>query len=395
MLAHLSFFKLFILTQLDLVHDFIGVFVQQRHESATEIQRSYRGYLARKQIGKLIDPYQMKKQDGTKGYEISFECPYCLAKEIPYLLKADQTVCGHYACTHCADRIIGSGWCPHCREPVTGKARSYLTSLLKLENRNSRGNQELRHSIFLPPPPAQPTLIAPAAPPAGLHQISILDQFRAQFVPIPAGQLPDGTPIAAMEADRYPVTRELWREIMPENHGIPDAVPEDLRANWFQSPRAPVTHVNWDHENGTPAEVQRFLARLNQREAGTNCTYDLPTDKELWYLIRADVTGQNRDLYSNGVTAQNVNDYLTHAGNSNNQVQPVGHKWTNAFGIELGNVWKISKEDYDPTEPALGRAIRGGSCANDVSFAKSRFRGSAGAGNRVDDMGFALVRTCH
>lgn len=146
--------------------------------------------------------------------------------------------------------------------------------------------------------------------------------------------------------------------------------------------------------HGSSAEVQDFVTKLNQRQDLSGCSYKLPNDKQLWYTNRGDPTGENQDKYSKGVTAHNVNEYVTHSENSNGQVQPVGQKRLNAFGVELGNVWKMSSDLYDTSHRNLGRSIRGGSCASVLSLAESGPPKIANAGNRYFNMGFGLVRTC-
>ena len=214
------------------------------------------------------------------------------------------------------------------------------------------------------------------------------DAFHDQFVTIPAGVLPSGVAVASFEADKYPVTRELWATIMGEK---PVHFPDN--GTWAQDLRKPVTHVSWVNADGSPAEVQEFLLRLNRITASQRCTYDLPTDQQLHYRNRGDVTGQNQDRYSTGVTEQNVDDYVTHYGNSNGQIQPVGIKLPNAFGVELGNVWVMSKDLYN-----WGQYVRGGSWGHDVSTAGSGVRNnayvSAHVSVRAPYMGFALVRIC-
>ena len=64
-------------------------------------------------------------------------------------------------------------------------------------------------------------------------------------------------------------------------------------------------------------------------------------------VMRGDPTGKNQDKYSKGVTAHNVTEYVTQSGKSNRQVQPVGERRLNAFGGELGNVWKMSSDLYN------------------------------------------------
>lgn len=223
---------------------------------------------------------------------------------------------------------------------------------------------------------------------------AFVTELDKHFVKIPEGLLPpgdDGTQvkIAAFEADQYPVTQKLWKDIM-------GSLPEGVQPN---CPHCPITHVNWENEDGSSAEVQEFLKKLNLKVAKTGCTYDLPTDSQLHYMIRGDQTGTNPDLYSAGVTDANVNDYVTHWGNSGpegqKQIQPVGQKTLNAFGIELGNVWKMSKDLYDPTYATWGRSVRGGTWDGGVNGARSDIRLGANAGFRNGSMGFSLVRTCH
>ena len=85
---------------------------------------------------------------------------------------------------------------------------------------------------------------------------------------------------------------------------------------------------------------------------------------------------------------------MTYSENSNEQIQSVGQKRLNAFGIELGNVWKMSKELFILAQPTLGRSVRGGSWNHDVSDAGSGYRLDANAGYRNGYIGLALVRTC-
>ena len=197
---------------------------------------------------------------------------------------------------------------------------------------------------------------------------------------------------------------------------MPPHVPEDLKAAWNQCPDCPVTHVAYEEydldEKGEhkkdkdgkdlikAAEVQEFLKKLNEKAEGTGCHYDLPTFAQLRYTQRADATGENKDKYSKGITDKNVDEYVTHYGNSNKpdpkvrQIQPVGHKKLNEFGIELGNVWKISKGMYHPVNSEWGRAACGGGWCFNASSASSEERIYANVGYRHSNVGFALLRTC-
>jgi formylglycine-generating enzyme required for sulfatase activity len=239
------------------------------------------------------------------------------------------------------------------------------------------------------------------------HFRSWLPELNNQFVMIPDGFLPgphgptgpaeERILVGSFESAKYPVTRRLWNDIMGD---IPHYVPESLRATWNECPNCPMTYVNWETlvneatGRSMPGEVQDFLAILNQKTKKLGCTYDLPSDKQLWYMIRGDVTGTNQDFYSAGVTDQNVNDYVTHAENSNGQIQPVGNKRPNAFGIELGNVAKMSKDIFDPANPYLGRSTRDHSWSHTID-GNSADSGFVYAGYLRDFIGISLVRTCH
>lgn len=234
--------------------------------------------------------------------------------------------------------------------------------------------------------------------------VGILMRFQNQFVEIPAGYLPalnnqgdvrfprqEGIHVPRFEANPYPITREIWNEIMG---GKPSHAPE-TPDEWISQPHIPVTHVAWENDDGTPAEIQDFLQRLNARLMDSGCTYDLPTDHQLWYMLRADMSGRNTDRYSHDVTESNIDHYVTHLGNSNGQIQPIGQKRLNGFGIELGNVIKITKDIFDSSRPQLGRVSRGGSWNSDRQFHGSNYRYPRLLGDRNNQVGFSLVRICH
>ena len=235
----------------------------------------------------------------------------------------------------------------------------------------------------------------------GNNEKEFLDRLNVllgPFVTIPKGYLPiqegedEAQFISSFDLNSYPVTRDLWMEVMRK---IPDHVPAEERASWAECKMCPVNYIAYDNEDLSPSEIQEFLKMLNEKAQASKCTYDLPDDNQLWYSIRGDVTGENQDPYSKGVTDQNVDRYVTHQGNSNRQIQSVGQKLLNSFGIELGNVWKMSKTIFDPNQPEWGRSFRGGHWRFDVGIAKSVRRFHAYPGYRDDGISFSLVRTCH
>jgi hypothetical protein len=226
-------------------------------------------------------------------------------------------------------------------------------------------------------------------------------EFESQFVKIPQVTLPKlkgypyDTSVPPFETSRYPVTRKIWVDLMGE-----ESLHVDLKDTWRECPDCPITHVTWEEKDASPAEIQEFLRRLNELTAKLGCTYDLPTDPQLWAAIRGDVTGEDQSPYSKGVTHLNVKEYVTYSENSDTdgtgkKIQPVGLKKLNAFGIELGNVIKITKDLRTPDLPIRTQRIRGASWSSERSLVNSdyEFLGIL-VGNRNSFVGFALVRNC-
>ena len=218
------------------------------------------------------------------------------------------------------------------------------------------------------------------------------------FVKVPQGFLPPDfaggelRPIDAFEASGIPVTRELWKEVMG---AVPLRVPMHEQKTWSTCPDCPVTYLSFDEE------VQKFLARLNHILAPTGCRYNLPSDLQVWYMIRADETGLNTDPYSSGITEDNVDQYITYWGSFNGgcigpvkcELQPVGKKMRNRFGIELGNAWRLSTDLFDPAVPKASTTVRGGCYNSGKNRIESDLR-SYSAGEYRCATGFSLIRTC-
>jgi hypothetical protein len=201
------------------------------------------------------------------------------------------------------------------------------------------------------------------------------DEFD-QFSKIPTVKLPNiqDEIVPEHKASKFLVTRQTWGDIIGES-----SLSEDLKLALKLCPHCPVTNIS--HE-----EIQYFLDEVNRRTAALGCTYDLPTDAQLWASIRADSDGTNQDPYSKGVTAQNVNEYVTYMANSYGQMQPVGSKRLNGFGIELGNALKLSKNN----------TVRGGAWNSPAYQAQSNFKNdlSITGLTRHPTIGFTLVKTC-
>jgi formylglycine-generating enzyme required for sulfatase activity len=105
-------------------------------------------------------------------------------------------------------------------------------------------------------------------------------------------EYPGGLGLRSFEAAQYPVTIQEWVDVMGE-----EKLPEALKLTWKDHRKDPITDVAMENVDGSPGEVQEFLKVLNKKSKLLGCTYDLPTDPQLHYLIRADVAGNNQDPY--------------------------------------------------------------------------------------------------
>jgi formylglycine-generating enzyme required for sulfatase activity len=172
---------------------------------------------------------------------------------------------------------------------------------------------------------------------------------------------------------RFETTQQEWRAVMgtsPSHFG-------DC------GPRCPV-------ENVTFADVQQFLAKLNDNVSGMR--YRLPTEAEWEYACRAGTTA----AYSTG-------DALTAAQANYKSKSPmaVGSFGMNPWGLSdmHGNVWEWTADWYgpysesqtaniDPRGAAVGdkRVIRGGSWYFDADSARCALRYT----HRPQDKGFSL-----
>ncbi|TAE51935.1 MAG: formylglycine-generating enzyme family protein [Bacteroidetes bacterium] len=149
---------------------------------------------------------------------------------------------------------------------------------------------------------------------------------------------------------RYPVTQQLWREVM-------GADPEEL---YFTGADRAVEDVSWD-------DCQMFIQTLNAR---TGLRYRLPTEAEWEYAARGGKYGQGFE-YSGSDDLDEVGWY---SENSYSETQPTGFRAPNALGIYdlSGNVWEWCQDRYgyyqaDPSNPTYGasRVLRGCSWYND------------------------------
>ena len=209
--------------------------------------------------------------------------------------------------------------------------------------------------------------------------------------------------ISAFAISRFPITRQLYRDITgssPQQWGR-DKDDQQLPANY----------VNW-------FDAARFCNVLSERVGLSPCYridgdnvewdreadgYRLPTEAEWEYACRAGTTSNwffGNDPHDLGV-------YAWFNENSDARVHPVGEKKPNAWKLHdmSGNVWEWCWDWYadyptDPqplTDPAgpedsSRRVLRGGSWYFDPRLLRSANRFSYRPVNRIDLFGFRCVR---
>lgn len=192
--------------------------------------------------------------------------------------------------------------------------------------------------------------------------------------------------IAAFAISRYPITRQLYREIV-------GAAPEQWERNKGEQ-NLPANYVSW-------FDAARFCNALSTQVGLSPCYridgdnvewnrqaegYRLPTEVEWEYACRAGATSKRFF----GDDPHELGDYAWFSDNSGGRVHPVGEKKPNPWDLHdmIGNVWEWCWDwfaDYlsnatqtiaDPTGPEHGnsRVLRGGSWGSVPWFLWSAFR---------------------
>ena len=176
------------------------------------------------------------------------------------------------------------------------------------------------------------------------------------------------------------VTQKQWVEVMGNN------------PSYFKGDDRPVESVSWN-------DVQDFITKLNQKNDGY--TYRLPTEAEWEYSARAGST----TAYSYGDGEGSLGEYAWFYGNSGSETHAVATKKPNSWGLYdmHGNVWEWTSDWYgslstssvtDPTGASSGsyRVIRGGGWSSYAQYLRSAYRNYWEPGNRINNVGFRLVR---
>ncbi|MFZ4635725.1 MAG: SUMF1/EgtB/PvdO family nonheme iron enzyme [Saprospiraceae bacterium] len=187
--------------------------------------------------------------------------------------------------------------------------------------------------------------------------------------------------LSDFEIAKYPVTQQLWQDIMGTN------------PSHFKGDLLPVEQVNWH-------DCQEFLKKLNARFPGNN--YRLPTEAEWEYAARGGEKGaKDHFIYAGSNDLDEVGWY---DANSGSKTHPVGGKKPNQLGLYdmSGNVWEWCADWYgdypsgpvsNPTGPAEGsvRVLRGGSWSLYAGNCRVSCRHYRGPGHRYGNYGFRVA----
>ncbi len=202
--------------------------------------------------------------------------------------------------------------------------------------------------------------------------------------------------VSSFAMGRYPVTQEVWLEVMGD---LPE-MGQQLRGD-----RRPVVNVSW----GEAGQFCRELTRRSGRE------YRLPTEAEWEYAARA---GTTTAYWCGPVLAPEVANYCwSHPFGAVKPGTELGRTWdvgssgyANPFGLAdmHGNVWEWCSDWYDekyyaecqakgtvvhPTglDRGSSRVVRGGGWGADAVNCRSAYRNGYAPSLRYVDLGFRLV----
>jgi formylglycine-generating enzyme required for sulfatase activity len=198
----------------------------------------------------------------------------------------------------------------------------------------------------------------------------------------------------SFEIGKYEVTQKIWRLVMNYNNSriISENLPV-MNVSWSEA----VEFCNNLSEIFGYEKVYTKKDSLVQFNTSAN-GYRLPTEAEWEYACRA---GSVTDF--SGTT--NLDNICWYNGNSAYNPHPVGTKQANAWSIfdMSGNVWEwcwdwydenyyLKNDNLNPAGPTIGkrRVLRGGSCGDGVSYARSGNR--TFVNNDFTNCGFRLVR---
>jgi hypothetical protein len=156
---------------------------------------------------------------------------------------------------------------------------------------------------------------------------------------------------------------------------------EGLREAYVVNTRSIALPSQWRHHSD-PA-LDDWDVAWDQTASG----YRLPTDAEWQVACRAGTFGA---WYAS------LDEAGWYRGNSGNQLQPVGLKVPNSWGLydTLGGVWEWCWDLYDAEVYGAYRIIRGGGWSDPEWSCRAGVRRKTNPTASFDDLGFRLARNC-
>ena len=269
--------------------------------------------------------------------------------------------------------------------------------------------------------------------------VSIRIQISVETTSIPAGTFTMGSPgtetgrygdetqwqvtLSSFRMEKYAVTQRQYEAVMGEN-------PSYFKTNADEGEnqeRRPVETVSWydtlvfcnklsmlegltpayriggktDPDEWGPIPTGMNAAWNSVEIVGGSSGYRLPTAAQWEYACRAGTTTP----WHSGENGDDLGDYAWITNNSDRKTHEVGLKKPNAWGLYdmHGNVSEWCWDWYGPypseaqTNPmgapsGSGRVIRGGGWNGSAQIVRSAYRGHPSPYNRVNFLGFRLVR---
>ncbi|KXI43540.1 cytoplasmic protein, partial [Bacillus cereus] len=166
--------------------------------------------------------------------------------------------------------------------------------------------------------------------------------------------------------------------------------------NDYKNSNKPVVNISWHDAitfcnslSKTAGLTEFYSIQDDGKKVSCNLHsngYRLPSEAEWQYACKADTPG-----YTYG----ELQKIAWYNENSNGQIQDVGKKEPNAWGLYdmLGNVWEWCYDLYDEKVYGSYRIFRGGSWAEEARGCGATCRRRSHPTFHIDDLGFRLARS--
>ncbi|UTM20269.1 formylglycine-generating enzyme family protein [Bacillus paranthracis] len=183
---------------------------------------------------------------------------------------------------------------------------------------------------------------------------------------------------------KYVVTMELYDGII------------NSTCNDYKNSNKPVVNISWHDAitfcnslSKTAGLTEFYSIQDDGKKVSCNLHsngYRLPSEAEWQYACKADTPG-----YTYG----ELQKIAWYNENSNGQIQDVGKKEPNAWGLYdmLGNVWEWCYDLYDEKVYGSYRIFRGGSWAEEARGCGATCRRRSHPTFHIVDLGFRLARS--